>query len=60
VLKNPSIQIETRGAETILNVAPITDAKQVASAERFRKRYGAADARKYYSKFDVAVVAPMQ
>jgi len=61
VLKNPSIQIETRGAETTLNVAPVTDAKQVASvAERFRKRYGAVDVKKYYSKVDVAVVAPMQ
>jgi len=28
--------------------------------ERFRKRYGAVDVKKYYSKFDVAVVAPMQ
>ena len=61
VLKNPSIQIETRGAETTLNMATITDAKQVASvAERLRKRHGAADVKKYYSKFDVAVVAPMQ
>ena len=61
VLKNSSIQIETSGAETTLNVAPITDAKQVASVtERFRKKYGARDLKKYYSKLDVAIVAPMQ
>ena len=44
-----------------MNVAPITDAKQVASvAERFRKSTERPDVKKYYSKFDVAVVAPMQ
>jgi len=61
VLKNPSIRIEADGAETALSVVAITDAKQVAPvAERFRKKYGASDVKKYYSKFDVAVVAPMQ
>lgn len=60
VRNNPSVRIVAQGKETTLNVAPITDAKQVASvAERFRKKYGAADVKKYYSKFDVAVVAPM-
>jgi hypothetical protein len=27
--------------------------------ERFREKYGAKDVKKYYSKFDVAVVAPL-
>jgi hypothetical protein len=27
--------------------------------EKFREKYGAADVKKYYSKFDVAVVAEM-
>jgi hypothetical protein len=28
--------------------------------EKFREKYGASDVKKYYSKFDVAVVAHMQ
>src|SRR5215472_12075216 len=61
VMKNPSVRIEAQGKETTLIVAPIVDVKQVALvAEKFRKKYGASDVKKYYSKFDVAVVAPMQ
>ncbi|HKW31501.1 MAG TPA: nitroreductase family deazaflavin-dependent oxidoreductase [Candidatus Acidoferrum sp.] len=57
VLKNPSIRIDAGGAEATLNIAPITNAKQVASVvEKFRKKYGAGDVKKYYSKFDVAAV----
>src|SRR6266446_6594875 len=61
VLKNPSIRIEARGAEAKLKAVPITDASQVSSVvEKFRAKYGASDVKKYYSKFDVAVVAQMQ
>jgi hypothetical protein len=28
--------------------------------EKFRVKYGTSDVKKYYSKFDVAVLAPMQ
>lgn len=60
VLKNPSIRIEARGAEAKVQAVPITDATVVASvAEKFRAKYGAKDVKKYYSKFDVAVVAQM-
>jgi deazaflavin-dependent oxidoreductase (nitroreductase family) len=58
VLQNPSFRIKAGGAEAEFNAAPITDAKQVSSvAAKFRARYGAADVKKYYSKFDVAVLA---
>jgi len=58
VLKNPSIRIEAGGAKAELRAVSITDATQVGSVvERFRKKYGAKDVKKYYSKFDVAVVA---
>ncbi len=58
VLKNPSIRIEARGAEAKLQAVPITDAKAVSSVvEKFRDKYGASDVKKYYSKFDVAVLA---
>jgi deazaflavin-dependent oxidoreductase (nitroreductase family) len=60
VLKNPSIRVATRSAEAEFKVTPITDAKQVSSvAEKFRGKYGAADVKKYYSKFDVALVAQL-
>jgi deazaflavin-dependent oxidoreductase (nitroreductase family) len=61
VLKKPSIRIDARGAEAELKAVPITEAKQVASVvEKFRDKYGAGDVKKYYSKFDVAVVAQVQ
>ena len=60
VLKNPSIRIEARGAEAEFQAVPITDAKHVSSVvEKFRAKYGANDVKKYYSKFDVAVLAEM-
>jgi len=44
-------------AEAEFTVVPVTDATQVASVvEKFRGKYGAGDVKKYYSKFDVAVV----
>jgi hypothetical protein len=60
VLKNPSMQIDARGAEAKLQTIPITDARGVSSVlEKFRDKYGANDVRKYYSKVDVAVLAQM-
>jgi len=61
VIKNPRIRIDARGAEAEFQAIPITDAKQVTSvAEKFRAKYGTSDVKKYYSKFDVAVLAQMQ
>ena len=57
VLQKPTIRIEARGAEGEFKAAPITDPKQVSEiAEKFREKYGAGDVKKYYSKFDVAVL----
>ena len=56
-LQNPSIRIEARNAEAEFRAIPIIDAKTVKSViEKFREKYGAGDVKKYYSKFDVAVV----
>ena len=56
-LKDPSIRIDARGAEEKFKAVPLTDAKQVSSVvEKFRAKYGAGDVKKYYSKFDVAVL----
>jgi deazaflavin-dependent oxidoreductase (nitroreductase family) len=61
VLKNAAIRIDARGEKAELAAVPITDHKQVSSViEKFRGKYGAGDVKKYYSKFDVAVVAEMQ
>ena len=60
VLKNPSIRIDARGAESELRAKAITEAKAVKSViEKFREKYGAGDVKKYYSKFDVAVIAAL-
>jgi hypothetical protein len=57
-LKNPSIRIDAGGDAAELRAVPLTDPKQVASVvEKFRAKYGASDVKKYYSKFDVAVLA---
>jgi len=61
VLKKPSIRIEAGGAEAEVKVVPITEVKQVSSVvDKFRNKYEANDVKKYYSKFDVAVLAQMR
>jgi len=61
VLNSPMIRIDLRGAEAEFKTVLITDAALVSSVvEKFRDKYGARDVKKYYSKFDVAVVAKMQ
>jgi deazaflavin-dependent oxidoreductase (nitroreductase family) len=61
VLKNASIQVEVRGADADFHSVPITDKERVSFVvEKFRNKYGAGDVKKYYSKFDVAVVAKMR
>ena len=61
VLNNPKIGIDARGAEAEVHGVPITDGTRVSSVvEKFREKYGAKDVKKYYSKFDVAVLAQMR
>jgi deazaflavin-dependent oxidoreductase (nitroreductase family) len=60
VLKNPSIRIGARDAEAEFRAVPFTESKAVKEVvEQFRKKYGAADVKKYYSKFDVAVAVEL-
>jgi deazaflavin-dependent oxidoreductase (nitroreductase family) len=57
VLKNPSVRIDARGVEAEFGTAPLTDAKAVSLVvEKFREKYGAKDVKRYYSKFDVALL----
>ena len=61
VLKNPTLRIEAGGAEAEFKPTLVTDRRQVASVvEKFRGKYGTGDVKKYYSKFDAAVVAQMR
>ena len=60
VLKNPAMRIKAGGVDTEVKATPLTDAQHVSPViEKFRKKYGPGDVRKYYSKFDVAVVAQL-
>jgi deazaflavin-dependent oxidoreductase (nitroreductase family) len=60
MLKNPSIRIDARGAGAEVKGVPVTDATQVSSVvKKFRAKYGVGDVKKYYSKFDVAVLGEM-
>ena len=58
VLKSPVIRLKAGTTEAGSHAVPITDSKQVASVvNKFRAKYGETDVKKYYSKFDVAVLA---
>jgi len=60
VLKNPAMRIQAGDTKAEVKVTAITDPKQVSSVvEKFRSKHGAGDVKKYYSKFDVAVTAPL-
>jgi hypothetical protein len=57
LLRNPWVRVSTRSAEADFKGTSITDPKEVQSVvEKFRQKYGVGDVKKYYSKFDVAVV----
>src|SRR5579864_403530 len=60
VLQNPSLRIDAGGDTAELRAVPITDPKQVASVvEKFRAKHGPTDVKKYYSKFDAALLAAL-
>jgi deazaflavin-dependent oxidoreductase (nitroreductase family) len=60
VLKKPTIRVDARGTGAELQAESITKPDAVKSVvEKFREKYGEGDVKKYYSKFDVAVVAPL-
>ena len=60
MLKNPAMRVETGGAEAEVKATAVTEAKQVSAiVDKFRKKYGPGDVKKYYSKFDVGVVAQL-
>jgi deazaflavin-dependent oxidoreductase (nitroreductase family) len=60
VLKKPSLRIDAGGDSATLRAVPVTDPKQVSSiVEKFRAKHGPSDVKKYYTKFDVAILADL-
>lgn len=60
VLHKPAMQIDAQG-DADFQVVPVTDAARVkAVVEKFRAKYGNGDVKKYYSKFDAAVIVPLR
>ncbi len=57
VVKNRKIRVDARGAAAEFEPALVTGPAKVAPVvEKFRAKYGAADVKKYYSKFDAALL----
>lgn len=57
VLKKPSIRVDACGTDAAITLTRVSDEKQVSLVvEMFRKKYGPADVKKYYSNFDAAAV----
>jgi deazaflavin-dependent oxidoreductase (nitroreductase family) len=56
VLKSRQIKISSGHVMLDLAAKPISDSKKVALvADKFRKKHGASDVKKYYARFDGAV-----
>jgi len=58
VLKSKSKRIKISSGKVSLELAakPINDSKRVGSiADKFRKKHGVADIKRYYARFDAAV-----
>lgn len=61
VLTNRGMTITVRDTKTDIRPEPIMDEAGVMSVvEKFRGKYGPGDVKKYYSKFDAALVADIQ
>ena len=57
LLQHRRIWISAADVVGEFDATPVTDPKIVASVvKKFRDKYGASEVKKYYSKFDVAVV----
>lgn len=61
VVKNPEVLLSANSVTWKAKAIPISDPAQVHEVvEKLRAKYGAADVKTYYSKFDVAVKVPLR
>jgi deazaflavin-dependent oxidoreductase (nitroreductase family) len=57
LLERPTIKISAGGAQGEFSATAVTDPNIVPSVvKKFQDKYGVGDVKKYYSKFDAAVV----
>jgi len=60
LVAKPTMQISAKGRKITVKANPITDQRKVSEVvEKLRSKYGAGEVKKYYSKLDVAVEAPL-
>jgi deazaflavin-dependent oxidoreductase (nitroreductase family) len=60
VVSTPTMDLAAQGRKVSVKPKRITDSNKVSEVvAKFRERYGAADVKKYYSKFDVALEISM-
>ena len=60
ILKTRTMRLNADRKEWTAEVTPITDQAKVRDiVEMFKRKYGADQVKKYYSKFDVAVEVPL-
>jgi hypothetical protein len=53
IVSTPTMDLAARGSKLTVNPKRITDSNKVTEiVSKFRDKYGAADVKKYYSKFD--------
>ena len=56
VLKSRRIKIASGKVSLDLAAKPITDSRKVGLiADKFRKKHGASDVKKYYARYDAAI-----
>jgi hypothetical protein len=61
VVSTPMMELVARGSKLTVKPNRIIDANKVRDiVSKFRDKYGAADVKKYYSKFDAALEISMQ
>ncbi len=56
IIKTPTMSFSVKGARMTAKAKPVADTNKVKEVvEKFRKKYSAADVKKYYSNFDAYV-----
>lgn len=60
LLVNPTLKISVNGIESAARGKLLTYSNNVDNiAKKFKSKYGEGDVKKYYTKFDAAVVVPL-
>jgi len=60
VMAESEMQISAKGRKVTVKASPLSDPGKVKEVvEKFRSKYGAGEIKKYYSKLDAALEAPI-